>query len=138
MFTDDWVCVPMQQVVQELKADQVAALVLEELGESAATARSRVTLICPITSSSVPHPSTHPSPYTTSSIPIFLYCISLSTNRPPLKCISFNPTRKRTARKVWTVFGLIPEPGRMDIGSIGATRMGSETGEIGVEEFVLE
>lgn len=119
------------------------ALSLEEFGESGETARSRITLICLTTSSSVPHTFHSPIPISfasTSSIPVFfLYCISLSTKRPPLKCISFNPTRRRIARRIWTVFGLIPEPGRIVIGSIGATRIGSEADkEIEVEEFVLE
>lgn len=36
------------------------------------------------------------------------------------------------------MFGLIPEPGRIVIGSIGATRVGSEIDEIEVEELALE
>lgn len=37
------------------------------------------------------------------------------------------------------MFGLIPEPGRMVIGSVGVTRVGSEVNEeIEVDELALE
>jgi len=118
-------------------------LSLEEFGESAATARSRIALICLTTSSSVLHTFHSPIPIpfaSTSSVPVlFLYCISLSTKLPPLKCISFSPTRRRIARRIWMVFGPIPEPGRIVIGLIGVTRIGSEVDEeMEVEEFDLE
>lgn len=114
-----------------------------ESGELVAAARSRIPLICLTTCSSVFHTSHSPIPIlvaSTSSLPVlFLYCISLSTKRPALKCISLSPTRRRIARRIWTVFGLIPEPGRIVIGSTGATRVGSEVDkEIEVDELTLE
>jgi len=43
------------------------------------------------------------------------------------------------ARRIWTVSGLIPEPGRIVIGSAGAIRVGSGVDEeIEVDEFDLE
>lgn len=95
-------------------------------GGLAAVARSRIPLICLTTCSSVFHSFHSPIPIPVasgSSLPVlFLYFISLSTKRPALKWISLSPSRRRITTRIWTVFGLIPEPGRIVIGSIGGLR----------------
>jgi len=108
----------------------------------AAAARSMILLICLTIRSSVFHTFHSPIPMPVasgSSIPVlFLYCISLSTKSPALKWISLSPTRRRIATRIWTVFGLIPEPGRIVIGSAGVIRGCEFATGIELDEFVLE